>query len=634
MLNIDRIDREFVRSILTEKTTDHRELASAPDFEEEPVPFEVFLRDSKYLALPKLSEIQLEMALHAERIYYEETFDALGWPKRRQVNQIPLAWGKGSGKDYISRILLSRAAYLLLCLAAPQAYYGMPGSETIHMTNIATSAYQAKFVFFESWVEMLKASRWFRDQMEPGANLIRFDKQVLAQSGHSQSESQEGQNLIYAVLDEWAGFKTAQELAVKKRLMEREPIQSAQGIYKTILSSITSRFPEVGKLIAISFTRFRNDPIDAKVKEAMADLEVRGDVSRYYPSRAATWDVNPLRKRSDFDEAYENDPADAQCRYECKPLASPHRYFQNLLAVRRALGIPLKGEVEAMAPVQPLNIEYYYGNDPDNEGAVPGWQVRFDVSDLEKHNNLCAIHFDLGISHDLAGMAMSHVEGWRNVEHKLVDPDTGVESFVEVRRPIIVTDFVVAFEQQVGNAAADVEGSDIQIRWLRSLIFLLRNEGWRIRFVSGDGYQSTDMFQLLEQRGVDTELYSLDRQTEGYDILKNAIYSGDVTAPFHPLLYQEIESLVKISERKIDHQAGSSKDMADAWAGSVRGALKVLELDGGGPETEVWAGGSIEQVQQLHRLSRMASGGHDGMSGTVTNGDDDFFTGGGVPWRN
>ena len=627
-IDAERIDREFRRSILAETSADPLEMASVPEFDEEPVPLHVFIQDSKFLKLPPLSELQSEALLHAERIYFEPTFEVLGWRQVRPVMEIPLAWGKGSGKDYVSRILLARSAYLLLCLASPQGYYGMPGSESIHMTNIATSAPQAKHVFFEPWVEMLRASRWFRDVMDPGANLVKFDKNILAQSGHSQSESQEGQNLLVAVLDEWAAFKTASELAVKRRLQEREPTQSAQGIYKTALSSIRSRFPLTGKLVAISFTRFRNDPIDAKVKEAVLDLELRGEASRYFPSRAATWEVNPLRKRSDFDDDYESDPADARCRYECLPMASPHRYFQNLVAVRKALGVPLGDDLDARVPDHVLGIDYVYGNDPDNPQMVPGWQVEFDLSALPKHRFQCAVHFDLGISQDLAGLAMSHVEGWRTVTHTLRDPVTGVESSVEVHRPVIVTDFVIAFEQQRGDSRSGLEGSDIQIRWLRSLIFLLMNEGWRIRMVTGDGYQSTDMFQLLESYGVETELYSLDRKTEGYDILKNSVYSGDVTAPFHPLLFSELESLVKLSDTKIDHQAGSSKDMADAWAGSVWGALKVLELDGGGPVTEVWAGGSFEQISEL---SRGAAHGGEGSRGTVGD-DEEFFSGGGLSW--
>ena len=104
------------------------------------------------------------------------------------------------------------------------------------------------------------------------------------------------------------------------------------------------------------------------------------------------------------------------------------------------------------------------------------------------------------------------------------------------------------------------------------------------------------MFQIMEQYGVETDLYSLDRRTEGYDILKNLIYSGDITCPFHPLLFMEIESLVKMTESKIDHQAGMSKDMADAWAGSSRGVLKLIEDGKIGGEMDGWSGMSVNEI--------------------------------------
>lgn len=542
-----------------------------------------------------------------------------------------------SGKDYVSRIMLARAIYLLQCLESPQAYFGMPGSETIHVTNIATAAPQARFVFFEPWVRLLSRSPWFKDRMEPLTTSISFDKGLLAQSGHSSVESQEGQNLLMAVIDEYSGFKTAAELLTKKRLADREPVQSAEGIYKTALSSIRSRFPLTGKLIAISFTRFRNDPIDLLEKRASADQERRGHRSRMYGSRAATWEVNPTRSRSDFDDDFENDPLDAQCRYMCQPSASPHRYFQNLLALRRAMGVPLEvEEVWALDPSPGVAVSYEYVAEPVDEDVEPGWEVSFDFSGLPVHSIPCAIHVDLGITQDLAGVAMSHVTGWYEKVFPLRDEVTGlVEERVE-RRPRVKTDFVMAFEQQRGDFTKGIPGSDIQISWVRELIFALIRAGFSIRMVTMDGYQSTDTLQLLSRRGITAELYSLDRNTEGYDVLKSLVYGGDIELPFHPLAFTELESLVKVSDRKVDHQAGMSKDMADAIAGSVRGAV-VLLGEGVGPSSgdASWSGGSLDEW-----MSASAAGGLSGLesdtgAGADYRGDDgdEFWSGGGISWR-
>ena len=636
-IDTQRLRREVTRHVRAEQTTDPLELARYPDFDIEPMPMRAWLRDSTMLGLPPLSEIQLETALHAERIYFEPTFEALGWDKVRSVFELWLAWGKGSGKDYLSRIMLSRGIYLLYCLASPQAYYGMPGSETISVTNIATAAPQAKHIFFDPWVKMLRDSRFFRGIMDPKANYIEFDKGLLARSGHSSVESQEGQNLLMAVLDEIAGFKTAAELANKKKQQDREPAQSAEGVVNMARSSIRSRFPMTGKLIGISFTRFKNDMIDQQVKKAFREIEQIGRASDKYASRAATWEVNPLRSQQDFAVEYQNDPVDARCRYECRPVASPHRFFKNMLAVKKALGVPLTlapEKIERMdADPDVPQIDYYWGPDSDNPHLEDGWQVRFDLTNLRHHRHPLAIHLDLGISHDWAGVAASHVEGFVDHKQEMKDPRTGLVTTEVSRRPRVITDFVVPFQQVKADPVNGLPESDIQVRWIRQLLIELMNAGWVIGLFTADGYQSTDTFQLLQQHGVETELYSLDRKTEGYDILKNLVYGGDITAPFHPLLFAEVESLVKMTETRIDHQAGMSKDLADAWAGSARGAIKLVESGvAGGDDYEGWAGGTVEEIvaganpAQMNVDSsvdpRYSPGGTDG----------DFWSGGAVGW--
>lgn len=633
------INREFDRLLKAKRSTDPLEMAAYPDFEEEPIPFRDWLRDPYYLGLPPLSDIQMDAMIHAERVYYEPTLDVLGWEKVRSVFEINLAWGKGSGKDYISRIILSRHIYLMLCLASPQGYFGMPGTETISVTNIATAAPQAKHIFFDPWVAMLRQSPYFMGVMEPKAREIVFEKNLLALSGHSSVESQEGQNLLSAVLDEIAAFKTAQELSTKKKQQDREPVQSAEGVVKMARSSIRSRFPHTGKLISISFTRFKNDMIDQLVKKAHAEFDAIGEEnSKKYASRHATWEVNPLRQRSDFDEDYADDPMDAQCRYECRPVASPHRFFKNLLAIRKSMNMPLTGEPDHMKKDKRIEIEYYWGPDPGNAKLPDGWQVRYDFKNLAAHRGPMAIHMDLGISQDLAGLAGSHVAGFiDHIEH-VTDQKTGLVETRRSRRPRFVTDFVVVYEQQNPEPLSGLPQSDIQVRWIRQLILELMNSGWVIGLFTADGYQSTDTFQLLQQHGIRAELYSLDRKTEGYDILKNLIYSGDIEIPFHPLLFAEMESLVKMTETKIDHQAGMSKDMADALAGSVRGASLLLEEGIGGVDAaEIEGGGSLEEIMTAEIDPEIR---HTDVDASVepryrpggTDSDEAFWSGGSTKW--
>ncbi len=74
-------------------------------FEEWPVTLTEFVTGSRYLANPRLSSIQYDAVLHAERIYYSHTYEYLAqnapdeevrryWSTPvRSVNFLDLEWG-------------------------------------------------------------------------------------------------------------------------------------------------------------------------------------------------------------------------------------------------------------------------------------------------------------------------------------------------------------------------------------------------------------------------------------------------------------------------------------------------------------------------------------------------------------
>lgn len=537
-----------------------------------------------------------------------------------------------SGKDLISRVILSRIVYILHCLVSPQAYFGMPATETIAMTNIAMSSSQAKNAFFDPWVNMIEQSPFYSRISDPKSRSIQFDKNILALSGHSETKSQEGQNLLVAVLDEFAEFKTPAELTEKKMLSYREPAQSAEGIYNMAKSSITSRFSRTGKLIIISYTRFAGDPVDSRVTEAETQEREEGEAKRIFYSRAATWEVNPIQSKEFFDKEYERDPFAAQALYECKPSASAYSFFPNMLAVRQSMGIlDLSINPATREPDHTIGIRYYWGEDPkDTSGSprgrkVEGWQVEFDFSGLVPHRRPIAIHMDLGLVHSRAGVAGSHVEGSVSRTEQEIDQDSGVLVDRVFRRPQVVTDFVIAFEARRGDPNLGHPPSDVQIRWIQQLVTELIANGWFIARFTADGYQSTYILQIMEQWGIEADKYSLDTKTEGYDTLKNVIYEQTVSAPFHPILYEEIKALVKITGTKVDHPMGGSKDMSDAWAGSVVGAIETIEKYGwGNPPVDTQdlseGFGQFLTEEQFRGAAPVASPGEYGFRRAIPSG--------------
>lgn len=535
-------------------------------FDEEPVPLPVFIRDKKYLNYPQPSPIQFDLIQHAERIYLPDLYPRMAeefhpyWAKPvRMVNFLNVEWGKGGGKDFSVRICQLRVVYLLQCLKSPQKYFGMPEEDWIHLLNIAVNAEQAEGPFFRPLVQTVKRG-YFADKADPTQRSIKFDKNIETISGNSETEGQEGKNLIMGVADEIDGFKTREQVMDYKK-GAREPTNTAEGILRMMRTSGASRFPKTHKQIRISFPRYVGSPIQKLVKQSQDHVREKGEKSNHYFSGPwPTWEVKPNVSKEDFQADYDEDPIMAQAMYECKPSYSMAPFITNLLALE---------ESYVHLPVPPIQVFYI------PKGS--SYSVYFEISDdlIPMAGAVYAIHADLAITGDRAGVAMSHVWSYEEHAEKTTDKE-GLEFTKREFLPRVKTDFAIALE-------ADLKADpprEIQIRWVRELCFELQRRGFNIGSVTYDGYQSTDSIQLLNQAGIESSRVSVDLKPDIYLNLRDLFNSGRSTIPFSELLKKELEGLTRRSNGKIDHPPTGSKDIADAVAASVHGAILL-----GGQET-------------------------------------------------
>lgn len=109
---------------------------------------------------------------------------------------------------------------------------------------------------------------------------------------------------------------------------------------------------------------------------------------------------------------------------------------------------------------------------------------------------------------------------------------------------------------------------------VRLLVAELRKRGFVISRVTFDQFQSSDSMQILEATGIPTQRVSVDRDETAWRTLRDLIYEGRISLPASALLEDELLGLKKLLNGKIDHPALGSKDVADAVAGSVLGALE------------------------------------------------------------
>jgi len=548
-------------------------------FAEEPVDLRTFIRDKRFLGQTnvELSEEQSKAIQVIERVYYPELYPQMAeefdfghyWGQDvPSANLITLQWGKGSGKDAICRWASLRVAYLLLCLKSPQLYFDMPETDSIHLLNIAANAPQANRAFFKPMTTAVKTG-WFKGKAVIRQGEIEYDKNIFAVSGHSDAEGQEGLNIMLGVADEIDAFKAKDEMVGTGKRM-REASTSAESILDMLKTSASTRFPKTYKRVAISYPRYLGSTIQQLTAQARASNEKYGEKSIHYVSGPfATWEINPrVSGKEDFAEDYEEDPIGSAAKYECKPHRAIDPFFKNMSIFREAVD----------QETQPITVEYkvaeYYSK--HTHRTTRGWEpvFRFAPDFQPIQGARYALHGDLALKGDRAGVAMSHIEKWEEYTDTVFAEDGSQYHKTHVR-PTIRNDFVFGFEADA--TARDTDGTpmprEIQIRWVRMLAYELIKRGFFIGYFTFDSFQSADTIQIFTTEGIESDKVSTDRDPSLWSSLKDIASEGRLKFAFDQLLMNELEALSKLDNGKIDHPPNGSKDLADAFCCSVAGAL-------------------------------------------------------------
>ena len=533
-------------------------------FEETPVDAKTFVESPDYLGQPGLSDIQYDIVQAMSQIYRKEDLqqlmgeeDGARYYEKYTKNEIILQLGKGSGKDFTSTVACAYIVYKLLCLKDPARYFGKPSGDAIDLINVAINAQQAKNVFFKGFKTKIEKSPWFAGKYEAKVDSIGFDKSITVYSGHSERESHEGLNLLLAVLDEISGF--ASEVATGN-----EQGKTADNIYKAFRGSVDSRFPDLGKVVLLSFPRYNGDFISERYEAVIADKEVVSKNHKFiinpllpeddkdnwfeiswdedhiksykYPGvfalKRPTWEVNPTRKIDDFKIAFMTDLGDAMMRFACVPTYASDAFFKQADKVRACMTIrnPLD---------QFRRFEENFKPDPEK---------------------VYYVHADLAQKHDKCAIAIAHVEKWVNVQ---------VIKDYEQISPIVVVDAVAWWEPKVEGP---VNLSEVK-QWIQNL----RRLGFNIGLVTFDRWQSFDIQNELQAVGIRTETVSVAKKH--YEDMAMLVYEQRLVMPAIELLFEELTELKIMKNDKVDHPRKKSKDLADAVCGSIFGAISYTPRD-------------------------------------------------------
>lgn len=549
---------------------------SGAEFEEIPVDVYEFVTSEDYCGLKELSEHQYSLVKAMSQIYKKETLLALYGDEaqaekrwRETYREVIMQLGKGSGKDFTSTVAVSYVVYLLLCLKDPALYYDKPKGDSIDIINIAINSDQANRVFFKNFVERVRNNPWFEGRYEEKQGSIEFDKNITVYSGHSEREAFEGYNTLLVILDEISGFALESSSG-------NQNAKTAPAIYDMYKASVTSRFAQFGKLVLLSFPRFEDDFIQQKYKDAIwgtpnengirpmlgemetiertatlkvdpdlpdgtpgNEFEIKWDedhIIRYaYPYtfalRRPSWEVNPTKDlQTDYALDFYRNPGDALGRFACKPSNLKDGFFKRMDKVENA---------------------FRTFNGVDEEGV-------FHPQFTPKGDTRYFMHVDLAQKHDHCAVAMGHIDQW--IEYNI--GSSGMKEYM----PLVKIDAVRYW--------TPTKDKSVDFKEVIDYIKKVRREGFDLKLVTFDRWNSHDTMQDLERNGIKTGMLSVDKKH--YDDFLITMYDDRLVGPKVELLIKELGELrqvIKGSKVTIDHPRKGSKDLSDAVCGAIWNAI-------------------------------------------------------------
>lgn len=512
-------------------------------WEERPLSFVRFCEE--IIGNKSVAPLQVDIGERMSQILrYETLVDLHGkdeadrlWAKTAKDNCLII--GKGGSKNFITQLAFLYIIYTLLCMKDPQGYYGRDPDDNIDLVNMATSARQASNGFFNKMVSIVKRVPWFQGKFHPRAIDISFDKHITLHSLHSRPEAAEALNILAVVLDE-----------------VDSPEVDGKEMYDYLSGTVTSRFPDLGKVVMLSFPRSKDGFIMNFYNDAVGDRKIVTEVTRtfkldsslpdgvaenefdisweeevvtgtkydnVYCAKYPAYKVNPIAQLDGYTMALYRDPDDALMRFFANPpAADENAFFRNH---------------------EKLHLAFSQQN---------GWQDDSIVCHPNPDANYY-IHVDLSSVSDSTVVAMSHIEKWVQVDMGSMQSDP---------KPLFGVDLLRVWKPTRTNPVNHSEVVDFVMQLCKK---------FNVQLVTFDQWHSFDHIRHLNEVGIRAEKKSL--ALAEYIELRMAIMEERLLGPSDDDLLDELKKLIIING-KVDHKARHHNDMAEAICGSVRNCIE------------------------------------------------------------
>lgn len=470
----------------------------------------------------------------------------------REVTELCVLFGKGSGKDFLASIILSYMCYVILCLNDPHGFFGFGKDTPIDLINMAVNAYQANNVFFSEFKAKLNNCGWFKrvnndpsnsmtampNHFQITQNQVRFHKNITAHSAHSEAGSFEGFNPLVVIFDEIDGFSD----------------DDAENAYTTLRSSAVTRFKEKVLLVFISFPRQSDGFMLNKFKESETNPQVYGIIGK-------SWEVNPTMTRENLQMEYDRDPEKARMLYECEPPLYSQGLFQFPEMIDQVIAVGKKSQSPGLVVSEKISTRTLHDGQQRHFTGLELYNLNLDPS------YTYYLGGDGGVTSDSYVICLMHAEP--TIISMVEDGET-VEKLVNKPVEDLIIEWIPSKKDRLPVDLLNV--ADILEQICRQV---------HVKKALFDKFNSADVVQRLMQFGVEAEdkNFSNPFQVQIYQNLKSLVYTGNISLLDHTVdsyvdldkqnANEELKAIKLINGNKIDHDRGKTKDYSDARASAA-----------------------------------------------------------------
>lgn len=574
-------EREYALQILNELSKNGKsnkfEQLLYEDYEEIPVNIETFLHDPQYLGKALTNE-EGKFTIYP---YWEKTLkDIFPTNLDTKYNTAVFTGGIGLGKSTIAVIAGLYMLYRMMCLKNPYLHYGLQDIDLITFAFVNITLDAAKGVAWDKCQQLLQRSPWFmqRGTMSRGDYPTWKPPKGIELITGSLPRHFIGRCVFFGFIDE-VSFQPNQDIEKQR--------QKASELVNSMNTRMQSRFMKAEKnptLLALASSKRTEQSYLEVFIENKKKNESKTTLVVDEPQWVIRTDKDSPNK---FWVAIGNKFLDSETLpldISETDLAVYRNKGYTLLQVpfgyREAFVDDIDQALTDIAGISTSNVTKYisgprllavkdrslknpFSKDIIEVGNAPGDTTQYwDFFDLEKipkdlFRKPLFIHLDMSVSGDKTGIAGVWIRGKK-------PPQEGLDSSKEL------------FYQLAFSVAVKApKGYQISFEKNRQFIRWLRQQGFNIKGISSDTFQSVHIRQMLEQEHFNTCIISVDRvDAEShvclpYQYMKSAIYEERFIMYDSDLVTTEFLSLERNGNGKVDHPQGGSKDTVDAITGAV-----------------------------------------------------------------